>query len=91
VSVLQGYKKRTVFVVGNRLLPKLTGVETLLPVSILFQLMRTQTCVLWTENTAIAFHIPTHKHILYIYIHIVWDLVTGILEEMIVSAMWICR
>ena len=68
---------------------KLTGVETLLQFLFFFNSMRTQRRVLWTVNTAIAFHIPTHTHKLIFYI--CSEIFTGILEEFSVSAMWICR
>ena len=62
---------------------KLTGVETLLPFSILFQLNEnTNTCTVNSEHSECISHPNTHTHYIYIYIYMyIWEIFSVILRN----------
>jgi len=70
---------------------KLTGVETMLQVSITFQLNEnTRKCIANSGQSDCISHpnTLTHKNILYIYIYIYSEIITSILEEFSISSIW---
>jgi len=82
VSILQGYKKRTIFVVGKCSLPENWQVSRLRCKFLFsFQLNEnTNTCTVKSEHSDCISHPNTHVHTLNIYVYIFSELIIGILD-----------
>ena len=91
VSILQGYKKRTIFVLGKFHLQKIYRCRDFVASFYSFSIKwehKHVYCEQWTQRLHFTSQ-HTYTHTLCIYIYS--EIFTGILEEFSVSAMWSCR